>query len=43
MQKAPLHCNRCEHLFVIRLQVEEDTVLLVTDHGVKVASGIWAF
>jgi len=30
-------------LFVIRFQVEEDTVLFVTDHRVKVASGIGAF
>ena len=30
-------CNRCEHLLVNRFQMEEDTVLFVTDYRVQIA------
>src|SRR5262252_11122838 len=36
-------CNRVEYLLVIRFQMEEDSVLFVTDHRVKVAIRVRAF
>ena len=36
-------CNRREYLLVIRFQMEEDSVLFVTDYSVKVAIRVRAF
>jgi hypothetical protein len=36
-------CNRREYLLVIRFQMEEDSVLFVTDNRVEVAIRVRAF